>query len=198
MDLAIGGPSWAGWKFAPFGRARDWRLHAPDGTTYDACEIAELRRMALDLDYLQVRCRDLETRVISTACYFTRTELELIASALAVLQRALPRAARQARRWRPGPPGRGSMPVAVRDLKPQKKGDTKVPGGVEIVAPRPSGTGDLRRRAMVPLRFGNQSTPPYPRLKPDKSELFAVTPPSNGLKPNRPRRAPRRVPAFVR
>lgn len=141
-----GGPSWAGWSFAPWGRAKEWRLHAPDGASYSAEEIAELRRLVLDLDYLQVRCRELEAVARRAPCRFSAAELELLASAAAVLQAALPRAAHQVRRWRPAPlAGDGDK----RSIK-RKRGDAEVPGRVEIARPRSSGAAVFARGRPVP------------------------------------------------
>ena len=60
IKLSIRGTSWTGWTFGPFGRSNQWRLHAPDGTHYTAGEIAEIRPADLNLDFLQVRVRELE------------------------------------------------------------------------------------------------------------------------------------------
>src|SRR4030065_216479 len=52
VALARGGTSWDGWHFGPYGKAREYRLIDPAGTTYTAGEIQELARLALELDYL--------------------------------------------------------------------------------------------------------------------------------------------------
>lgn len=85
IDLAIGG--WTGWTFGPWGRAREWRLHAPTGESYSAAEVADVRRLQLDIDYLRLRVRELE---LSQAATFTADDLATLRTAAAILQRALP------------------------------------------------------------------------------------------------------------
>ena len=92
VDLSRGGESWSGWTFGPWGRAKEWRLHAPDGASYDVCEIAELRARALDLDYLQVRVRQLEQRerelLAKLERRFSASEIATLRAAAAILRQA--------------------------------------------------------------------------------------------------------------
>lgn len=92
LDLSRGGESWSGWRFGPWGKAKDWRLHAPDGASYDACEITELRAMALNLDYLQVRVRQLEERerelLAKLERRFSASEIATLRAAAAILREA--------------------------------------------------------------------------------------------------------------
>lgn len=92
LDLSHGGESWSGWTFGPWGRAKEWRLHAPDGASYDACEIAELRARALDLDYLQTRVRQLEQRerelLAQLERRFSASEIATLRAAAAILRQA--------------------------------------------------------------------------------------------------------------
>jgi hypothetical protein len=90
IHLDTGGPAWAGWTFGRYGRARDWRLFAPDGTHYQAAELAELRALVLDVDYLRMRVRELEARLDPGACVFSAEELRAVRQAVAALQRVLP------------------------------------------------------------------------------------------------------------
>lgn len=64
ITLATGGPSWSGWTFGPWGRAREWFLLAPDGTRYSAHEIRELTGLMLDVDWLRHRVRELEAQAV--------------------------------------------------------------------------------------------------------------------------------------
>lgn len=91
MFLDCGGPSWVDWRFSPFGRAKEWRLHAPDGASYHACEILELRRMALDLDYLQVRCRELGQLIAPGSVSFAASDAATLRAAAAIIERTMPR-----------------------------------------------------------------------------------------------------------
>jgi len=97
FDLAAaGGASWVGWHFGPWGRARDWRLHAPDGASYTAGEIAQTRALAHEVCYLSARNRELTDYAHADALHFgPRDALALIAAAELVLraaqQLALPR-----------------------------------------------------------------------------------------------------------
>ena len=58
--MAVGGKSWKGWTFGPYGRAREWRINAPNVCSYTTKELADLRRIYLSVDYLQVRIRKIE------------------------------------------------------------------------------------------------------------------------------------------
>lgn len=80
-----GGPSWSGWRFGPYGRCKEWRLHAPDGAVYCAEEIAEIRRMELDLDYLQVRVKLLESLLSKTSIYLSADEMNVLQNAARIL-----------------------------------------------------------------------------------------------------------------
>jgi len=68
LDLSIGGPSWTGWAFCKWGKAREWRLHSPNGANYTAGELAELRPALLDADFLRMRLRELTDQASSSAC----------------------------------------------------------------------------------------------------------------------------------
>lgn len=89
IDLTRGGVAWDGWRFGRYGRARDWRLQAPDGAHYTADELLRVRQMYLELDYLQQRVAALED---SVALYLTVREMHLVREAIAALDRVLPRA----------------------------------------------------------------------------------------------------------
>lgn len=84
IDMACGGESWAGWRFGKYGRAREWRLHAPNGCHYVASEVLALRAMTLDLDYLQQRVNLLETLTRPT---LTDAEVSVIHDLQRLLER---------------------------------------------------------------------------------------------------------------
>lgn len=89
MDLSRGGPSWVGWYFARFGRAREWRLHAPDGSSYTAGEIAAIRGNVLEIDYLRLRLRELERQLDGLAIYVSSEQVQVLRAAVAILGGAL-------------------------------------------------------------------------------------------------------------
>lgn len=88
INLALGGQSWGGWHFSPWGRARDWRLIAPDGASYTAEELLRVRSMACEIDYLRQRVALLED---SRAIYIGMDDCTIIRDAVMVLDRVLPR-----------------------------------------------------------------------------------------------------------
>jgi hypothetical protein len=87
---------WEGWTFGPYGRASAWRLHSPTGDHYTADEIAEIRRLALELDFFQTRVRALEALVESQCAHFTDEELSLLRAASGILAKLPRRALRRA------------------------------------------------------------------------------------------------------
>lgn len=60
IDMSIGG--WDGWYFGRYGRAKQWRIHAPTGECFIPTEILNIRATLLDLDYLRLRIRRLEAQ----------------------------------------------------------------------------------------------------------------------------------------
>lgn len=58
VDLSVGG--WYGWYFRPYGRAKMWRLIAPNGETFSPGEILEIRPLQLDVSYLKMRVNQLK------------------------------------------------------------------------------------------------------------------------------------------
>lgn len=88
ITLATGGPSWTGWTFGPWGRAREWFLLAPDGSRYSAGEICELAGLMLDVDWLRHRVRELEAQAVGVR--MTMEEAAALRAAAAILARALP------------------------------------------------------------------------------------------------------------
>ena len=81
---------WPGWTLGPYGRARDWRLFAPDGSHYTAGEITGLRGMALDVDYLRGRVHEMQGQIDAHACHFSDGDLQALRTAMAILARRLP------------------------------------------------------------------------------------------------------------
>ena len=98
--LGHGGESWNGWRFGPYGRAREWRLIAPDGETFTAGDIQSLRGFMLDVDFLRGRVQALQGQVEAHACHFNEADLLALHAAIAVLGRVLPN---ERRRRRPQP-----------------------------------------------------------------------------------------------
>ena len=92
LALDRGGASWAGWTFAPWGRAREWFLIAPDSTRYSAGEIHELTALMLDVDWLRHRVRELEAQAVGVR--MTIEEAAVLRAAAAILARTAPPAAR--------------------------------------------------------------------------------------------------------
>lgn len=80
-----GGASWEGWHFGPYGRARDWRLIAPDTTVYTPGEIQAYHREALELDYMISRCRQLEALLAAKPVGLTPRERHILQQAAAIL-----------------------------------------------------------------------------------------------------------------
>lgn len=87
LDLSGGGPSWTGWSFAPYGKAREFRLIDPDGTNYTAAEISEGRALALDVDFLRGRVRELEAQADTAPLHLTPGEVRALRQAAAILER---------------------------------------------------------------------------------------------------------------
>lgn len=93
IDLSAGGNAWRGWRLGPYGRARDWRLFAPDGQVYTAGDVAALAALALDVTYLQGRVRELEQEQAGLSA----DQLRILTEAAAILQHVT----RTRRRTRP-------------------------------------------------------------------------------------------------
>lgn len=90
INLDVGGASWEGWTFGPWGRARCWRIFDPRGTCYQVCEIAQIRSSVLEIDFLERRVRELEGLVAAQSAYFNLQEIATLHAAVAILTR-LPR-----------------------------------------------------------------------------------------------------------
>lgn len=85
IDLSIGGDTWTGWRFGPYGRARDWRLHAPDGAIYTAGDVGELHALQLDVGWLHTRVRTLEAQSSMTAWRLGTDDLHTLRAAADIL-----------------------------------------------------------------------------------------------------------------
>lgn len=88
IELHIGGPSWSGWRFGPWGRAREWRLCSPTGENFTAGDVADLRALQLDVNYLQTRNRELTAQLDHTACYFSGGDADTLRAAASILNRS--------------------------------------------------------------------------------------------------------------
>jgi hypothetical protein len=93
LALDRGGESWRGWRLAPYGRARDWRLRAPNGQTFEAGELAGLHALALDVDFLRTRVMELEGYSQGASLNLDPESLAILRRAVEVLDKALPRSA---------------------------------------------------------------------------------------------------------
>lgn len=91
LSLSLGGETWNGWTFGPWGRARDWRLHAPNGEHYTADELLLTRRRDHDLNYLQQRINIIED---AAAIYIPRADAAILREAASILAALIPRAQR--------------------------------------------------------------------------------------------------------
>lgn len=102
LDLIAYG--WRGWRLAPYGRARCFRLISPSGEAYTPGEVADVRALQLDVDWLRWRVRELEAA--TAGARLSVADAETVAAALAVLER-LPR------QW--NQPRTASTPSAILD-----------------------------------------------------------------------------------
>jgi len=87
LALCVGGTAWDGWIFAPYGRARDWRLTDPAGNSFTAQKIAELPYLRLDLDYLMLKIRTLQAQHQALAVYITPDDAATLRAAAEILSR---------------------------------------------------------------------------------------------------------------
>ena len=79
------GSTWTGWIFAPYGRATDFRLISPTGEHFTSGDLSELHALRLDVDYLRLRVRELETA--ADVVLLSVQDSAAIAAALLVLDR---------------------------------------------------------------------------------------------------------------
>jgi hypothetical protein len=90
IDLAIGGESWAGFKFQSYGKARDWRILTPAGDNIQAGELMALRGQLADLAFLQTFTKDQAAKLAGSTLAFTPDESHLVRVALQLILRELP------------------------------------------------------------------------------------------------------------
>lgn len=81
LDLSVGG--WDGWYFGRYGRAKIWRLQAPDGQHFQPAEVLALRELILDKDYLSLRVNQL--KAIARPA-LSRDDFHSLSCAVATLQ----------------------------------------------------------------------------------------------------------------
>lgn len=126
IDLVIGGPEWDGWFFAPYGRARNWRLTDPAGTCYTPAEISELRNLELDIDHLQRKVAELTHQPRLSAA-----DAAIIREAAALLHRIAPPPARREARASINPAGtRPAECRAYTTEHPPAREIMRLPGGI--------------------------------------------------------------------
>jgi len=87
IDMTDGG--WTDWWFGPWGRAKDWRLHAPEGTSYTMGEIDYLRHHVRDYDYLSDRVRALEQQIEQQPLRISEEERQVLYQASLILEKKL-------------------------------------------------------------------------------------------------------------
>lgn len=86
FDLSVGGKSWEGWLFGPYGRAKEWRLLAPSGDSIQAGEISMLRALLIDNDYLKTTINRL---MFIMRPALSKDELVSLGAAIDTLQRLM-------------------------------------------------------------------------------------------------------------
>lgn len=123
--MDIGGPDWSGWSFSPYGRARSWRLIAPDGSNFTAAEVASIPQLALDLDYLRLQVSRLQAEHQAAAVYLTPDDAAALRTAAEILRRI-------ASPYRRGSRSTGTGPTLVELAAPHqyKHPPTKKAGGI--------------------------------------------------------------------
>lgn len=87
IDLSIGGADWNGWHFGPWGRAKDWRIHAPDGANYVACEIANIREYEGNINFFQVQIKQITKQLAEFKAPIPDEELAAVQTVMALLMR---------------------------------------------------------------------------------------------------------------
>lgn len=139
IDLAMAGKDWEGWYVGPWGRAKCWKLHAPDGAAYYPGEVAEVYKLAREVDYLQTVVRQLRERLAPGAVALTPEVAMALRVAAELIIEAVPRISRAARRRAAADladqvDGQGAPPdLAFQDLAPGTAVGSRVlnvsPGG---------------------------------------------------------------------
>jgi len=86
IDLSVGGESWSGWLFGPYGRSKEWRLLSPEGDSIQRSELSSMRFVALDNDHLK-RTLDRLSFIMKPA--LAPDELQAIHAAILTLSRLM-------------------------------------------------------------------------------------------------------------
>lgn len=94
IDLAPAGAAWSGWFVGRWGRAKEWRLHAPDGATYTPQEISGLRALTYDVDFLSTRVLELMDYASADAMHFGPQDAAVLIAAMKLIERASQQLAR--------------------------------------------------------------------------------------------------------
>lgn len=98
IDLSVGGTSWAGFTLSPWGRAKDCFIFTPDGQRYSAGDVLGIAESQADLCYLEARVRTLTAHADPRAIHFSKEDAALLKLAAELIEQALPRIPRSARR----------------------------------------------------------------------------------------------------
>jgi len=56
---------WEDWTVGPHGKSKHWRLFSPDGQSFTPEEVLELTPRLLDLDFWQVKAKELEQSLLA-------------------------------------------------------------------------------------------------------------------------------------
>ncbi len=113
IRLDAGGATWTGWTLAPWGRAREWRLTDPAGTTYTPGEVRSTPALLLDVDWLRGEVRRREREVELAGLHFNEDEIGVLLLAAEAIRRVL--SERRDPTASCGEHGRPTPPAAVRD-----------------------------------------------------------------------------------
>ncbi len=107
IRLEAGGATWTGWTLSPWGRAREWRLIDPAGTTYTPDEVRSIHALAGDADWLRIQVRERDREIELAGLHFNEEEIGVLLLAAEAIRRVL--AAARGDECRP------TSPAAVRD-----------------------------------------------------------------------------------
>lgn len=83
VDMSLGG--WDGWRFAPYGKAKKWRLMAPGGEYFTPGDLLAIRENAANVDILNAQV----SRLRAMQLPLTYDDFLQVESAYFILQRLL-------------------------------------------------------------------------------------------------------------
>lgn len=80
IDMSVGG--WDGWCYASWGRAKKWRIYAPNGESFYPDELLSVRQNERDIGYLQSQIKRLRAMQLPV----TRDDFMTVEAAYFILQ----------------------------------------------------------------------------------------------------------------